>query len=263
MVIAMYECRQSAGARLYSKAVASGTLNPTKDEIEAEATNVDFRRAVGLYEQEQYKKTSKELSSEHADDLKRIEHYAQFLHAPGFIGIQTIIASAIIQTWTAFETAASHAWVAIVNIKPNWISLDEKFISGKTLRSYGYNLTGKIGNALYDDGIYKFKNVAAIHEAFKSILNGTEEIFENDNLSSRMRWLHALRNVLVHQSGKADQFFLDRMKGNPKYDNQEIGWPVKYTGSEAADYINATLRITCQLLELADGQIINRPEMPK
>jgi hypothetical protein len=167
------------------------------------------------------------------DGTRPVEAVAEELRPEG---LGHFLAQCIIGSWTAFETLAGDLWEAALNSYPHGLSelkgfrrkkdkasdsdndsararLDrtEKVINLNQLQRYQYDLRNKMGSALryrqrFDhlQGIRE-AYIQAFHEAYDPI----DAIILNDRTIDAVC---AIRNVLVHKAGIADDDYLRSAK---------------------------------------------------
>ncbi len=154
------------------------------------------------------------------------------------IAVDATLSSGLIGIWTVFETFATDVWVEAVNSRP--MSLGEKallapkphvedgepiFPRGDSaekrpdsvkldlLRKHGYNLSNSLGTIMERNGKFKFSRLQGIRQAYIAVWGDpVKAIFQTyDDL----KFLEAVRNVLVHRGGIVDKPFKERVKNDP------------------------------------------------
>jgi hypothetical protein len=199
--------------------------------------------------------------------------------APNFLsmGISSIFSSMIIGAWTAFEALAEDLWVACVNgnLRLAFIALDAEPSQGDSdqdverkhrvkfslplrfLQKPDFDIKAQMGTVLRSKWNFDRKDEAA--DAYLKIFRekGKElkEIFESNDL----RWLSAVRNVLIHNGGVADEEFLKLVKNHDRLKDVTPGTEIPLDGALTAELVSAASVKGKALIDLIDDWIKNNP----
>ncbi|MFY1708380.1 hypothetical protein [Tritonibacter scottomollicae] len=129
------------------------------------------------------------------------------------IAAEQLLAQTVIGTWTVFETfvrSIATDWVnavpasasSILNAKELKDDIGKQPISFDTLSSHGFDLSKKMGNALFDGKrLDRFRVMKGVLKA----LFGTAEV--QRSLGHGLHLLNQERNLLVHNRGVVDADF--------------------------------------------------------
>jgi hypothetical protein len=147
-------------------------------------------------------------------------------------GLAAILASQIIQAWTAFETLATDLWVEGLNLCPplGVTAMGAQPLAGEKeesaekkrkirfpiplqkLQKYDFNLKTSMGSLLKEK--WKFTTRDGIRQAYCDAFGGDAGLVADIIDDKAIKAMSALRNVIVHRSGIADEDFLKDKSGN-------------------------------------------------
>jgi len=154
--------------------------------------------------------------------------------------LHNVLKSALIQSWTAFEVLAEDLWKAAVSERPNL----ESALTEKEKRAMGFRSRRKIRLAYQ----FTFKhNDVAIRSALKP---------------SALDVLVVVRNVIVHSSGKVDDFFKRDSAGLSELDHfgiLPIGTAIAFDGVFVRSVIDCALPCGYALLKAIDDWLVANP----
>src|SRR2546429_1017364 len=130
--------------------------------------------------------------------------------------IESLLSSVVIETWTTFEVLASDLWVRAINVggpvlkerlksahKGQWLTPDDN-IGVRELCDID---TRKFGSALLDLGRVSFAKLEYIKRFYSLAFAHDFERFFKSVDNGYITALSAIRNVLIHNAGKADKTF--------------------------------------------------------
>lgn len=147
--------------------------------------------------------------------------------------LDALYESIILGSWTAFETLAGDAWVALVNNGSpelaNKVSEAKKSREEEGYQS-SYDIRTNLGEYLRDVRAYSFQKLYGIKTAYSVAMGKTKagEIFATDG--GRIVLLSALRNAITHSSGKVDKRFTDQAAMFPELQGVRIGDSLSLNG---------------------------------
>jgi hypothetical protein len=210
-----------------------------------------------------------------------------------YIGIETLLSSMVIGTWTACETLAGDLWESALNAEPAFAILAgrpadriEKLCAGKpkqtknggpstgaeepksepadkaiSLRTIArltqgkYNLGGMMGTVLRQSGSVKFDTLPKIREAYsRAFMPGPKAV--DTALSNRhLDALCIVRNLLVHRSGTADYQYEQECKGIPEAPQLNAGDSLNLDGKAVSGMIEPVIKACTSLLKGVDAFI--------
>lgn len=195
--------------------------------------------------------------------------------------------------WTAFEVLCADLWEQSVNVHPKKLSEltgklsrwkkhrnkkggdpakkgddckkqepanDEgtaKSISVVLAQKYNYDLSKVMGTALRGNKSVEFDSIWGIRDAYAIAFNPFFEEVCDALMESSLEHLAALRNVLVHRSGKADDEFVSKMANNQTFNRITVGQDVDLDGEMLVKIIEDTHLQAMALLEAVDKWIRN------
>ena len=191
--------------------------------------------------------------------------------------LEAMLASMVVGTWTAFETLTHDLWISALNANPAALAElkgspkrisaragdkmrhddkdeeddddspesddDKKVYLGAIHRlSKGtYNLNDRMGSLLC--ARFKFATLRGIREAYSSAFpdKPKERVEDLDAAlaDNGLDALHAVRNVIVHRAGIADDKYTQRSKNVPLAPRLEIGDKLPLKGSLCRELVDA------------------------
>ncbi len=211
--------------------------------------------------------------------------------------LETVLASQVVNAWTALEALALDLWICCVNARPRALSdqivgitEDEekvklvnapkfknpnelKSIPFHRLRFYGYDMRNRMGD--YLESRFNFNRLDGIREAYavafrkfiaekrtRDIGNmGEEDVKQFEQLEqSALDDLEALRNVIVHNGGVADASFMGRIGKSAYLSKSEKDKPVIITPALAGGLCNVVVNYCLKLLWMADHVLTETTE---
>ena len=199
-------------------------------------------------------------------------------------GLDVVLASSITGSWTAFEVLAGDLWVAAVNAHPHTLSVMKgklvnweipkaargtedtnresgnkkggetgPQISVKWLEFHNYNVSQKMGTLLRQRKTADFQTVWDIREAYARAFESDYSAIRNSLADESLDHLSALRNVLVHKAGKADDKFVEDIAGCEHFASISERDPVILDGEIVADLVWSVVNQASSLLSAVDA----------
>lgn len=145
--------------------------------------------------------------------------------------IEATLEAVVLGLWTAFEVFSSDLWVNTVNEGPKQIvqnvianpairadgdqsKAQAKQVPISLLAEYDYDLTRAMGEILKEAKKVDFQSLRSTEKAYEVAFNGNLSAIFNasDSDYANVIALSAVRNVLLHQRGRADREFLEKMQ---------------------------------------------------
>ena len=210
--------------------------------------------------------------------MKRYDYHAE---------VEFLIINMILGTWTAFEVFATDLWVAAINNGPSSLAeevfagaqkqplkpemdgvqkretmSEEKTIRLSVLKNYGYDLRGKMGNLLKDEGKVRFDSFANTIRAYEVAFgSGVLKILNKaDKECGNIAFLEAARNALVHRGGLADSKFREKVGyaiGSSYHHLKALGDAEKIPirGGMVKELAESTMSTSLRLIKFVDSRI--------
>jgi hypothetical protein len=190
-------------------------------------------------------------------------------------GILSVYHALLIGAWTAFETMASDLWEQCLNQFPKlaFIAMDAevdpdddeaeierkrriKFsLPNSFVQEQGLNLENKMGGLLRQR--WDFQRLASIEDAYLKVFQDSkqdiERIFENLSLEC----LSAVRNIIVHKAGIADEKFTWQVKKHTTLKAVAKGEFVPIDGILVKELVSASIDQGRALLDFVDKWLKN------
>jgi hypothetical protein len=204
-------------------------------------------------------------------------------------GMNVVLASVITGMWTAFEVLAGDLWVAALNSHPHGLSnmrgkldrweLDKEQaeaadresqsqgkdkdagpqISVKWLQRHNYDVSKRMGSLLRERKSVDFQTVWEIRDAYARAFSKDWNNIRACLMSPCLDHLSAVRNVLVHKAGKADQKFVDDIGGCRHFSDIKPRDPVVLTGEVVGDLLGSAVDQSAALLSAVDAWLRKHP----
>jgi hypothetical protein len=173
---------------------------------------------------------------------------------------QAMLSNMVMGIWTAFEVMASDLWETALNIHPHGLAGlqggdgdSKKQISLVILQKHDYDLRDKMGTVLKEK--LGPRGLQDIRRGYRLAFSKNGKTIEDALASQSLDQLSAVRNVLVHQGGKADQDFCDRVAQVEfkHYAGIQPGAPVGLNGEIILEVIDPAIRTSVELIRTVDG----------
>jgi hypothetical protein len=193
------------------------------------------------------------------------------------IAIDSICSSMVINAWTAFEVLAEDLWVQCLNARPRlgFIAMDaepetnddpatlekkrrvEFKYPADLLRIPGFDPMKQMGTVLSNKWGFDRTDGAkeAYLKAFKNCASEIKSIFEHPEL----RYLAKVRNVYVHNGGKADKEFVQSVREHPRLSAFQENQIIELDGTLVVELVSASIRRSKALIAFVDKWIKNNP----
>ena len=150
------------------------------------------------------------------------------------MGVENLISSSILNLWTAFEAGMTDLWVTAVNQKPDPLGLhalqkqkkvdleldgsDSRATDGAKNhieKAIKLRMMPNAGDQIRISRHFNFNRLGGIRIAYKSTFRkGANGLFNDSNKISPLIALEGVRNVLIHNAGKADDQYQARLRRN-------------------------------------------------
>jgi hypothetical protein len=192
-------------------------------------------------------------------------------------GIHAVLASQITLAWTAFETLAGDLWEVFLNIRPRlgfmaldaWpVSDDRTEIQRKREAKIeiprwlleepdfvALQCLGTVARQQQQWGFQKLNNIISAY----GLVFGRDQSLMGILQDDRLRVVSAIRNVIVHKAGKADQQFIDQVGSDPDLRELDKGDPVPITNDRATKLLEAVCENGQKLLIFASDWLDTNP----
>jgi hypothetical protein len=179
----------------------------------------------------------------------------------------------LVLSWTAFETLAGDLWEAAVNAHPEALAqmsanrqqqsrqakLESKQISINELAKHKYRIRSKMGTILRNTR-GNFQTVKGIADVYTSTFldqykAGKQEFWRDNRVISAS----AVRNVIVHCSGKVDASFVKQVKGDQLFSQYKIGDQFRLDGEVLHKLVNGLCTFAADLVVSVDNYLEQNP----
>jgi len=196
-------------------------------------------------------------------------------------GLGTVLLAQITGMWTAFETLAGDIWIAAVNAHPDGLAElkgrknriskqagdtdatsdqsargqddSKKEVKLGLLRSASdgtYNLANKMGTALSER--FSFSKLSDIRAAYSLAFWKDSADIDKALANKAVNSLNAVRNLIVHQAGLADEKYVKQLKRSPFAPQLKKGERLIIDGVMTQTLIAPALACAIELLYAAD-----------
>lgn len=183
-----------------------------------------------------------------------------------FVGIDSILSSMLVETWTCVDVLAEDLWESAINLHPDCLieslSRPDKDAAKKLkltldtelFRQYGYSLAGRLGSFLKSE--FSFARFERIRDAYSSGFEGYITVFDTNKNRSLFE-LAQTRNAIVHNSVKADEEFIKKMveidKPLPEFAGLEPNKKIPIDGRLVRELIGRSVTTMNQLVREIDA----------
>ncbi len=238
------------------------------------ASEIDKGRELGQRITERLR--NRDITEKRLTDVTpELDHLLQWRATGGAVlGAYSMLSAIAIGAWTAFEALAGDLWedalngypilgARALNAEPDLDNDSDEEAEKKRkvkftvpvwmLESYDYNLKHVQGTILRTVRQWDFAKREKAHDAYrKTFCHGKDDprqqtlsgIFED----AKLRWLGALRNVLVHHGGRATDEFLRSTKGHAVFAKVGQGEQVPLDGKIVADLVENSIQCGMRLV---------------
>jgi hypothetical protein len=176
------------------------------------------------------------------------------------LGFMAILANAITNLWTAFETLSGDLWETALNVHPKELAAlsgkkkggekdEPRKIDMSFVERHNYDLSKAMGTVLKSR--YKFTNITSTKLAYQHAFPAVFEKIDSIILPE-MEILECLRNLLVHRSGVVDEQFLERVKNMPVFPPIQAGETLCVNGGMVSALLNVTIKSGDALFRAVD-----------
>jgi hypothetical protein len=182
-------------------------------------------------------------------------------------GVEGIFTTFLVQGWTTLETLVADTWEAALNIHPRGLSnlngrkrpggedKDKQFPLVR-LQQYNYDVSRSMGSLLRTK--YRFDDLDQVREAYGDAF-GNEPTIVGPLQDQKLDALNAVRQVLVHRAGIADDKYVRDVKGKPLAPQVSAGTPLPIDGELTAALLLAGRPIGVALLKAVDDWLVANP----
>jgi hypothetical protein len=226
----------------------------------------------------------------HDPQFKHDEVYANVSRGVS-IGLETLLASMVIGTWTAIETLAGDMWEAAVNCHWQILSaLDGKPQDWQNANSSEdrperseeqtsvENQGGKTGEKIVPLGRlqrgpkifkemgtflrarYTFQTLPSIRKAYGQAFSQDFEQVREALIHASLDHLAGVRNALVHRAGKADRKFKRQLDGCKHFEGVKEKDLLNLNGAVVCSLVGNALIQAIQLVAAVDKWICDHPQ---
>jgi len=187
---------------------------------------------------------------------RHVEHVTKVMPMvmPGrplpWLAIEGLLSTLLVQAWTTFEAFATDTWVTALNEHPAILaelrgkqrgndaearSKDLKKIDLSWLQRHDYDVSRRMGNVLRNR--FSFDSLRGIREAYRAAFAVDSEAILTPLENEALTAVSAVRNVLVHRAGKADDEYVKITKAIPLAPKASIGSKIPLDGANVAEML--------------------------
>jgi hypothetical protein len=180
-------------------------------------------------------------------------------------GLASIMPSAIILAWTAFEVMCEDLLGAATDSRPAWLSGIKGRGRARKLPAWeSMTLRGKIHGESPDTKPGKanlsFRNVRAIRDSYYLVFHKDSREIDRAMRPRCIDTLHAARNIFVHQGGNIDEIFLNRVIGLSAFAHAKENHPLQLNFVMVRNMIEPVLVCGIKLIVAVNKWIIEHPD---
>jgi hypothetical protein len=184
-------------------------------------------------------------------------------------GVEALLSSFLIGSWSAYETMAGDLWEAALNAHPEGL-VELNGERGKKkpsqvplsqLLKYRFDIRGKMGSILRDQ--FVFGSLAEIRNAYLAAFDKrsarlVETAISDDSLDA----LHIVRNLLVHRAGVVDEEYLKLFISFKNIPIAEIDERIVLDGEAVVGLVNPVVQKGLSLIRAVDTWLQWKPASP-
>jgi hypothetical protein len=248
----------------------TGALSWKREKPFSKKTETAIRREMQKLSKSEYRRVMSGKTPIHDKVKVGADHINGMLsHELGTNqAIEAILFSVVLAVWTAFETLAADLWYVALDYGPGeWrtrvLSKSSNFKKRDNLDNEGVDLSKaadpqkQYGSALRDTDRISFQKLRYIKFWYKTVLGqGVDKIFKEAPL---IQALFAVRNVINHKAGIADNTYLKAVASFPELNTIKLGQLIQLDGEVAREMENAALLIGGNLVLLIDEILTPKP----
>jgi hypothetical protein len=249
-----------------------GRVDPPDEELAPRAEEVS-RVALGLMREFWVRRAPADQAAARGRAADLVERFAKGMRPFAQWGLEALYSSAMVQLWTAYEALATDLWVEAVNLRPRPLAVRAagsdvrgeepsevvardrgKNLPVKLLQKYGFDVSRVMGTVLKETRKFDFNSLTGLRDAFAAVFG--DEVkkthFQGED-HDLMSWLEAVRNVIAHRGGRADETFVSRVKrAPPPLSELKEGDQLSLDGAVVARFGEASVRASLALLQYVD-----------
>jgi hypothetical protein len=187
----------------------------------------------------------------------------------GTDGFDVLLSSLVIGAWSAFESMAGDLWEEALNQNPADLAQlkkgknnngPSKSVDLDIIQLHDFDLRKKMGTILRRR--YEFSRLSSIRDAYNAAFNTSahkiDAALKHDSLDA----LSIVRNVLVHNAGRADERYLGRAKSIQSLPKVALNELLPLDGEIVVGLIKPALIQGSNLLAAVDDWLHKHPSRP-
>lgn len=214
---------------------------------------------------EQSSRGDDERKSEFVSLLKLVDRFAKYMGDKGFVSLEAILFSSVIHSYLTFEVLAGDLLIKALDLRPKWAARvvgkrggpkdAEKTVRVAMLEKYQFDLRSVMGQLLKREGKVKFDSFPEIERSYERVFgHAVLKVFSGQD-GEEVKWLEAVRNVIAHTGGVVDEKFVKRVEKHIIFKNYKLGEVIHIDGDIVSNMVNASVRISSELLKYVDGEL--------
>jgi hypothetical protein len=181
-------------------------------------------------------------------------------------GVESMLESYTVQSWTVFETLVADLWEAALNAHPVILAElrgarggepatdSSKSVALNLIQRHRYNVSEVMGTILRER--YRFDTLLesrkAYREAFSVDGGAIQQILANQAIDAA----NALRQVLVHRAGVVDRLYASRTENLPLAPHVAEGERIALNGEIVFNLLSAIRPLTIELFYAVDDWLV-------
>jgi len=194
--------------------------------------------------------------------IKYVERTLEF--AEGIrVSMQALLSTVVLESWTAFETLASDLWVTAVDKGPKEVRLrvanssrllkPDDNIGPKELLDAEHDPSSNYGSSLRELGRVSFQKLDYIKRFYSIAFDYNFDKLFNEAEGGYITALSAFRNVLIHNSSKADKKFLKQVEPFPDFKQIAKDDSLALDGETVLKLRNSAMLLGQELIKFVDN----------
>lgn len=186
-------------------------------------------------------------------------------------GLTAILFGIITNSWASFEILAGDLWEACLNERPRLALqtiLDQSDLPVRdriAVPTYlflesNFNFANSMGKIVRASRRFDFSRKDETEKAYLRVFPQEKSRIQKIFNAPALRWLAALRNVVVHNAGKADREFLRLVHDCPQLAAVPAGSPIPIDGKLAGELSSSAFAQAKELVQLVDDWLSANPK---
>ena len=181
-------------------------------------------------------------------------------------GLDAIMPSLVVFSWTAFESLCEDLLERAIDVRPRWLSSLKGRNEQRPSRPWEVSLKGntvptsKESKGPKSRDKLRYRNIKAIRDSYWITFPVGGRMIDRALEGRCIDTLFAVRNILVHRGGIADELFLKRVDGLPEFSHVKNGSLLRLDFGSVRSIIQPVLVRGIRLIAAVNKWIMEHPD---